>query len=211
MDPAIQPLQDRIKSIGKLLWIFTICWFVFNLIALLIVVATVIGFRIAGTTGARDTVIETFARTDLFPDVSKEAILAICAYDYDNFLEHFWPTLFLIVAATAFFVATMIFIMKIARAMMKGDILSHSAIRSLHILAWLYLIHGIVGQLWGMVGQFVAQSNTMGLLYFSFMRDVCLYSFAFSGSGIEWGLLLLAFSWILKHARLMRDEQLLVV
>lgn len=211
MNTALQPFQERVQKIGKLLWIFTICWLVFNAIALCIMVATVIGLGIAGRSEHRETIINMFSQPSLIPGVNEDAMKAIVSWDYDSYIEHLWLTAFLAIAASAFFVATMIFILKIARAMMKGDILSHPAIKSMHILGWLYLVQGTIGQLWGMAGQFIAHSNTADILYFSFIRDACLYSFSFSGSGIEWGLLVLAISWILKHARQMRDEQLLVV
>ena len=62
-----------------------------------------------------------------------------------------------------------------------------------------------------MAGQFIGASNTCHLIYFSFLRDVRLYSFTMSGTGIEWGFLCLTLSWILKHAQLVLEEQRLVI
>ena len=211
MDSATQSLQDRVKTIGKTLWIFSILWLIFNIIALLLMVGTIVVLGVAGKSEYRNDIIEIFGPWEPIPGVTTEVIETIVSWDYDHFLETFWLTLTLAIAALVFFVVTMVLIIKVARAMKQGDILNESAIRSLHLLGWLYLIQGIVGQLWGMLGQFIAASKTAEVLYFSFVRDVSLFSFSFSGTGIEWGLLVIAISSILRHARLMRDEQLLVV
>lgn len=123
----------------------------------------------------------------------------------------FWLSAFYAVTTTILFIVTMTFILKIAAAWRRGDVFGETPIRCFRILGWIYLIHGIVGQVWGMAAQFVGSTYTCELIYFSFFRDVLLMSFGMSGSGIEWGLLALTLSWILEHARLIRDEQELTV
>jgi hypothetical protein len=149
-----------------------------------------------------------FAFDDLVPSLELESIRQIVAWDFETFVDHFWLTLTLAVLSTAYFVATMILILRIARSLKKGELLSHRAIGSLHILGWLYVIQGTVSFIWGIAGQFLWTSNTCDLLYFSFIQDVCSYSFTFSGSGIEWGMLALALSWIAKSYL---EEQELIV
>ncbi|MDF1657809.1 MAG: hypothetical protein P1U58_09360 [Verrucomicrobiales bacterium] len=200
--------RDRIIRIGKLLHGFVLAWLIFNSIALFTLLASVIGFRIAGASGARESVVKLFSFSDLVPGLGAAEISTIVDWDYQTFLDHFWMIFGLALLSSAYFVVTMVMILKIAGSLRRGELLSQNVTGSLHMLGWLYLVQGVVALVWGLIAQFVWTSNTCDLLYFSFIQDVVLYSFTFSGSGIEWGMLVLALSWI---AKAFQEEQELIV
>ena len=208
MMTELQPHQARIQKVGKVLWGFSWFWLIFNLLALLIVGVLTI---LLGVAGFGEEFLKAIIQPDLVPGLDGEAHRKILEWDYAAYQDHFWLTLFYIVVATMVFLVTMVLILKIAAAWKRGDVFGNSPIRCFRILGWIYLIHGIIGQLWGMTAQFVGNTHTAELIYFSFIRDVNLMGFSTSGTGIEWGLLCLTLSWILEHARLMRDEQELTV
>ncbi len=213
MNESLQPHQSRIQKVGRLLWGFSWFWLVLNVMALLIVMATTLGLGLAGEAGEKENVISMFAGMGgiTIDGMTPEAIRSLVAWDYDSYLDHYWISFFYVAAALVIFVVTMALILRIAAAWKRGDVFGEKPIRSFRLLGWIYLIHGIVGQVWGMIGQFVGASHTAEVLYFSFIRDVSLFTFSMSGTGIEWGFLALALSWILEHARLLREEQQLTV
>ena len=213
MNESLQPHQSRIQKVGRLLWGFSWFWLIFNVIALLIVMATTLGLGLAGKAGEKESVIAMFAGTTQIEidGMTPEAIRSLVTWDYDSYLDHYWISFFYVTAALVIFVVTMALILRIAAAWKSGDVFGDKPIRSFRLLGWIYLIHGLVGQVWGMIGQFVGESHTAEVLYFSFIRDVSLLTFSMSGTGIEWGFLALALSWILEHARLLREEQQLTV
>ena len=211
MDTDLEPHLHQIRRAGKILWGFALCWLIFNLLASIIVILTIIFLGVAGSAGESKMITETFAGNEHFQSIDAEVLEKILAIDFANFLEHFWLTQFYSIFATGYFALTMVLILKIASAWKRGDVFGPTPIRLFRTLGWIYLVHGIIGQAWGMAAQFIGDSNTSDLIYFSFIRDVSLMSFSTSGTGIEWGLLCLALSWILKHAKALRDEQQLVV
>jgi len=208
MNPDFEPHQKRIQRVGRLLWIFSWLWLIFNFLAMLIVVGTAVILSVMGRVGKAEEVAGLFMTKGLVPGVEDSVLLQILIWDYEGFQGSLGVTLFYAVFAGAFFVVTMGFILRIAASWKGGDVFGQRPIQSLRILGWLYLVHGILGQSWGVISAWIGFSNTMELIYFSFIRDVCYYTFSTSGSGIEWGLLALALSWILEHARLMREDQL---
>lgn len=213
MNESLQPHQSRIQKIGRLLWGFSWFCLVLNVIALVVVMATTLGLGLAGEGGEKDNVITMFAGIAgvEIAGMTPEALQSLVAWDYDSYLDHYWISFFQIAATLIIYVVTMTLILRIAAAWKRGDVFGDRPIKSFRLLGWIYLIHGIVGQVWGMIGQFVGASHTAEVLYFSFIRDVSLYTFSMSGTGIEWGFLALALSWILEHARLLREEQQLTV
>ncbi len=211
MNTDIQSHQLQIQRAGKILWGFSWFWLIFNFIAFIIVGAMIIGLGIAGASGSRDEIVKTFAQSDLVPGLNAEISQQILAWDFAGYMDHIWLTTFYILFAASYFVLTMALILKIAARWKRGDVFGPSPIRTFRLLGWIYLIHGIIGQAWGMIGQFAGESNTSDVVYFSFIRDVGLMAFSTSGTGIEWGLLCLALSWILQHAKHLNDEQQLVV
>lgn len=210
MEEKWEPHVKRIRNVGTLLSIFAWIWLVMNTLAFLVVLGTTLFLRFLPKDGI-DYLTGEYAGALKIPGVDTEAIKKIMEWDHQSFVDHFFLTLFLILFSMAYMMTTLILLLRIARAWSRGDVLADTAVRCFGILGWLYLIQGILGQAWGMIGQFVGNSNTCELIYFSFVRDTALYTFAFSGSGIEWGLLALAISWIMKQARQMREEQLLVI
>jgi hypothetical protein len=54
----------------------------------------------------------------------------------------------------------MVLILKIATSWKQNDVFGDKPIRCFRILGWIYLIHGIIGQGWGIAGQFIGASNT---------------------------------------------------
>jgi len=202
---------ERIQRVGKILWGFSWFWLIFNMLALAIVVAVVVGLGMMDAAGSGEKVTRLFTHGNLIPGVDSAVMNEIVKWDYQNYLDHFWMTLFYTIGALLYFIATMVLILKIAAAWKKGDIFGDSPIQCFRLLGWIYLIHGVTSQIWGVAGQFWGNTHTFELVYFSFIRDVCFMSFTISGSGIEWGLLALTLSWILKLAREMRDEQQLTV
>ncbi len=216
MNESLQPHQSRIQKVGRLLWGFSWFWLVFNVIALGGVMAGVLALGLAGEAGDREGVITMFAGMAGMSGVkidgmTPEAFRSLVAWDYDSYLDHYWMSFCYVLIAFITFVVTMMLILRIAAAWKRGDVFGDGPIRSFRLLGWMYLVHGIVGQVWGMVAQFVGASNTAEVLFFSFIRDGSLYTFSMSGTGIEWGFLALALSWILEHARLLREEQQLTV
>jgi len=213
MSESLQPHQSQIQKVGRFLWGFSWFWLIFNAIALGVAMATVLGLGLAGDLGEKETIITMFAGfvEGKIEGMTSEALGSLVAWDYESYLKHYWISFGYLAVTFAVFIVTMTLILRIAAAWKRGDVFGDNPIRSFRLLGWIYLIHGIVGQIWGMIGQFVGASHTAEVLYFSFVRDVALFSFTFSGTGIEWGLLALALSWILEHARLLRDEQQLTV
>lgn len=211
MNTNKKPQYERIQRVGRLLWGFSWFWFIFNLLALLIAIATVVGLGVAGSKGDFEQVAKVFTHAHLIPGLDPSVMSEIVKWDLQEYLDHFWLTLLYITGALVYFVATMVFIFKIAAAWKRGDVLGNSPIRSFRILGWIYLIHGIVSQVWGMAGQFMGNTHTYELVYFSFIRDVCFRSCFTSGSGIEWGILVIAISWILKYAQEMREDLQLTI
>jgi hypothetical protein len=213
MNEFLQPHQSRIQKVGRLLWVFSWIWLIFNIVALGVVMAGVLALGLAGDEGNKEGVITMFAGMprEKIGGVTPEALRALLTWDYDSYLDHYWISFCYLIVAFIIFVATMTLILRIAAAWKIGDVFGDRPIKSIRLLGWIYLVHGIVGQAWGMLGQFMGASHTAEILYFSFIRDVSLYTFTMSGTGIEWGLLALALSWILEHARLLREEQQLTV
>lgn len=208
MEATITQHRERIIRIGKLLYGFVLGWLILNSIALLLMLAVVVELYVVGTSGSRQTVVDLFTYAELVPGLGAEEIEKIITWDYETFLDHFWLILTLALVSTAYFVTTMILMLRIAKSLKRGELLSKRAIGSLHLLGWIYVIQGVVAFFWGIIGQMVWTSNTCELLYFSFIHDVCNFSFTFSGSGIEWGMLALALSWIAKS---FQEEQELIV
>jgi hypothetical protein len=209
MNTDLQPHQAQIQRAGKILWGFSWVWLVLNALAFVIVIITTMALGLGGNAGAAQEIVEAFSTSGLVPDVSQDALRKILAWDFQAYLDNLLLTSFWITFAAAYFIFTMTLILRIAAAWKRGDVFGAKPIRTFRLLGWVYLIHGIVGQAWGMIAQFVGNSNTCDLIYFSFIRDVCLMAFCTSGTGIEWGCL--ALSWMLEHARLLRHEQDLVV
>ena len=204
----MQPHEAKIRKAGKVLWVFSWIWLVFNSLACLFVIGAVIVFYFFG---AEEGFKELMIGSVEVPGLDRNHLEAILSWDYASFQNHFWLTLFYITAAFVVYLVSMIFILKIAAAWKKCDVFGEVPIRNLRLLGWVALIHGIIGNTWGMLGSYIGESNTCSLIYYSFLRDTCLYSFYMNGSGIEWGLLALMMSWILKHAQLIRADQELVV
>jgi hypothetical protein len=211
MDFEQEPHKNRIQRAGRLLWLFSLIWLVLNSLALLLAISAVVGLKAMGGAEGLNQVISMFTHEGLVPGLDSEAIKNLVSWDYQTFLDHFWLTLFYYLSAGVLFTVTMFLILKIASSWKQNDVFGDKPIRCFRILGWIYLIHGIIGQGWGMAGQFIGASNTCDLIYFSYLRDVGLYSFTMSGTGIEWGFLCLTLSWILKHAQLALEEQKLVI
>ncbi len=209
MDESLQPHQSRIQKVGRLLWGFSWFWMIFNGLALVVAMAVILGLGLAGGSGGKEEIIAMFAglAEGKIKGMAPEAIRSLVAWDYGSYLDHYWISVWSFAIAFAVFIATMTLILRIAAAWKRGDVFGDKPIQCFRLLGWIYLIQGIVGQVWGMVGQFVGASHTSEVLYFSFIRDVSLYTFSMSGTGIEWGFLALALSWILEQARLLREEQ----
>ena len=209
MDQMLNQHRDKIIRVGKLLFGFVVTWLILNAIALLIVLSSVVGMKVAGSTPEGANVLtELMSSLPTIPGLDGEEIQKITAWDLQSFLDHFWLIFTLALVSTIYFFVTMTLLLRIAGSLKQGELLSHRAIKSLNLLGWLYLVQGIVALVWGVIAQFVWTSNTCELLYFSFIHDVCNYTFAFSGSGIEWGMLALALSWI---AQSFQEEQELIV
>lgn len=206
MEDKMQPHERKIRKAGKFLWVFSWIWMVINSLSCLAVIGAVVFLGHLG----KDEAIG-MAEWSSVPGLETEHVETIVGWDFAAFQDHYWMTLFYISYALVFFIISMVLILKIAASWKRCDVFGEAPIRNLRILGWVSLIHGVIGQVWGTAGVFLSNSKTEELLYFSFLRDTCFASFYMNGTGIEWGILALTTSWILKHAQLIREDQALVV
>jgi len=203
--------RDRIRSVGKVLWVLSWIWIVLNAFAFVVVFGVMAFFTLKGGSDP-EFVANFFAQPGYYPGLDKELVQKLSLYDLQFFLDHGGWAYFYMSAASAVFLVYMFFILRLAKCWKNGDVFGTIPLKTLNVIGWIFTGHGIVSMFVECVVKFIAPMSNSMMMYFSFVYDVAGYSFSFAPSaGFIIGIVFLALSRILENARMIKLEQDLTV
>lgn len=203
--------RDRIRSVGKVLWVLSWIWVAISGFAFVVVFAVMGFFSVKGKSDP-EFVAHFFVDANSHPELGKELLEKLSRYDLQFFLDHGgWAYFYMSVAVLVFF-ATMFFILRLAKCWKNGDVFGPMPLKALNTIGWILTVHGVAAFFVEFVVKFLAPTSNSLLLYFCFVYDVCGYSFSFApGGGLITGLVFLAMSRVLENARMIKLDQDLTV